>query len=380
MFFGVLIVVSALSSYWFDPWGYFRINGFRSSSFLGDRVWGEERFRKALLLPAVRAETLIAGTSRVGMGFDVDDPDIQRYLGRSFNLGISAATFDEMDAYIRYAIGNQAPRTLLIGLDFGEFFTTSHGSSSFLDLGDSQSASYLGPLQRFGYALWSKGTLYNMMRMTFSAHDSSLYGTYNKANWIEWIRELGLHGSTLKAEEAIVAVWKQKSDWTASAGRLASLDRLLNDACNLNIKVKLFISPYHVRQLLLFDSVELWESFLSWKRKVTEIVEQRDQASCRLMLMDFSRITSFTSESFSSVEDKQNSVEWYFESSHYKPALGVKIVERLWGMESAPVDFGVELNSETIEQEILQMRNELKRYKEDHPEVADELRKLAERY
>ncbi|MES9962412.1 MAG: hypothetical protein ABW116_02635 [Candidatus Sedimenticola sp. 20ELBAFRAG] len=378
--FAALLVLSALSSYWFDPFGYFRINGWRSSSLLGDRVWGSARVRNALLLPVAEPETLVVGTSRVGFGIDVDDPAVKHHVGFGLNLGIPGASFDEMDAYTRYAIGNHPPRTLLIGLDFGEFFTTYNNAPSFLQEVAGESSSYFSLLRRFSYVLWSKDAIRNTMRIAFEEHDSSQSGTFNRAVGLEYIRKRGLHGNVLATEANMVSVWKQRSDWDSYSERLASLDKLLNDACNQGIDVRLFISPYHVRQLLLLDSMDLWSHFLSWKRRVTQIIDGRDQSSCKLTLIDFSRITLLTSESFSLADKRQDSAEWFFESSHYKHALGVKIVERLWGMESAPVDFGVELNSETIEQEILQMRNELKRYKEDHPEVADELRKLAERY
>ncbi len=373
----VILLTSAAVNYWFDPFGYFRIRGWSTSELLGDRVWGEARTVKALALPAVQVETLLAGNSRVGYGIDVGDVELKRFLGTAYNAFIPGATSDDVDAYVRFAIRNNVPERLLVGLDFGQFYLTNNAViPSFLGPANSLVDASDSVLSQISLVLWSTSALKSTRGMVARPADASLNGVGNITVIEESNREVGARASTQDVEKNIFNGWLRSGGKALYSKRLTLFGEILSEVCSKGVEVKLFISPLHVRQLLLIDSMKLHEDFLSWKRDMTDIVEQQRKAACAISLVDFSRVTSFTSESFPPLGDKKSSLEWYWESSHYKPVLGKIVIQRLWKTGGVPQGFGVDLSGEVIDLEISAARDELIQYRDSHPELVKELREV----
>lgn len=375
--FCLLWLVAAVLSYWFDPLGYFRAREWRSSDFLSDRVWGDGRNVSALLLPVAQAETLIGGNSRVGYGFDVADTAVREFTGKAYNLGISGASFDELDAYIRHAVHHHTPETIMLGLDLGQFGLTLQKNPPVIELADDETVGLLARLKAMGYALWSKEALSNILWQAINPHDLTLHGVYNDQLAIKRNREIGVKAASRIVEGHSVSYWRERSDWARYPGRMRLLGRMIDDACGLGIDVKLFISPLHVRQLLLMDVLNLSGRFDDWKRDLVKTVERYRTNDCSVILMDFSGLSDITREAVPPQGDNTSAMQGYLESSHYKPALGRKIVERFWRNDDASVSFGIALTEANIEDQINGMRDELVEFRGSHPELVAELSSIA---
>lgn len=371
--FTLTLVFACAVSYLLDPLGYFRTNGLRSKSFLGERVWGHDRTAKALALSGLRPDTLLLGTSRVKQGFDIDDPEIQKYIGNAYNLALSAATMDEMDRFIRYALIFHTPSNIIIGLDFSQFETVqSRVTPAFMDNDASALGRIVGMLQRIGFALWSKNALISAAEMSFKKHSNYLNGSRNLDHKERKLQRIGVRAQSLAFERSIASRLKHGSDMTYK-GSLDTLDLVADYACSKNIHIRLFISPLHIRQLLLLKTLGLQENFFSWKRDLTDITEKHRRYGCGIDLVDFSRISEYTTEPLPAIDDLKTSPHWYWESSHYKAALGKLVIRRLWDRKHAIHDFGISLNSEGIDHEIQASRDELIQYQNTHPELVKEM-------
>ncbi len=366
-------LVLAVVNYLFDPLGYFRLNDLRTSSFMKDKVWGDIRTSKALALSTVQPETLLVGTSRVGNGFNVKAPAIRRYLGQAYNLALSGGTFDEFDLYVRYAMQYHTPTTLIIGLDYGQFLLNQRKNSlTFMEEISSPQDSLGSLLHRLRYVLWSRA----LLEMAVMPYSHSLEGVSNVDKKANIIKKFDAYAVTKKTETSIIKRWSWKFNGSYYAQRMASLDQLLADTCAQGIQVKLFISPYHIRQLLLLKIMGLQEAFLNWKGQLNDIYEQHQKVNCPVSLMDFSRISTYTSEKFPSLENKESPPQWFWESSHYKFALGELMIKRLWEIDKDLLNFGVKLDGKVIHHEINASRDELNKYYVSHPELVRELREL----
>jgi hypothetical protein len=70
-------------------------------------------------------------------------------------------------------------------------------------------------------------------------------------------------------------------------------------------------------------------------------------------------------------------MHWYFDSSHYTPAAGDLILDRIFNFKSAdrtvPNDFGVLITSQNIEAHLGHIRTAREHYQKIHPEDISEI-------
>ncbi len=375
--FLLILLISGSVSYLLDPFGYFRLYGLRTTALLGNRVWGDDQLSKALALPWLRPDTLLLGNSRVKQGFDIDDPDIEKYIGNAYNLAIGGATLDEIDKFTRYAMSYHIPSNLIIGLDFGQFTRVNRAIiPTFMEHDTTIVGRIGGTLHRLIFALWSKNTLMTAAGMSYNTYSHYLNGSRNIAAKEKTLREHGSKARSKIIEKFIATQIRHNAYSHAYKSRLDILNQVAGYACKNSIRVKLFISPPHIRQLLLLKVIGLQEQFYSWKRELTHITEQHRVDGCNIDLVDFSGIIEYTTEPFPPTGYLATSPNWYWESSHYKPALGKLIIQRLWDHNNAPHNFGTTLNSATIDREIRSSREELNQYHNSHPKLVKELQNI----
>ena len=141
------------------------------------------------------------------------------------------------------------------------------------------------------------------------------------------------------------------------------------------ITVKLFISPIHARQLEAIRIMNLYPIFEQWKRDLVTILSEE---KANYTLWDFTGYNQWTTEAIPA--DPKQTMRWYWESSHYKIALGNKVLDRLFAdyFESQQDDFGVILTSEGIEMHLAQIRWARQAYQRNYPQEIKELKTLAQ--
>jgi hypothetical protein len=73
-------------------------------------------------------------------------------------------------------------------------------------------------------------------------------------------------------------------------------------------------------------------------------------------------------------------MRWYWESSHFKAALGTLLLDRLYGLPasaSLPDDFGIEIPPERVEAWILKTRQARTAYAQSHGAEVRDVERLA---
>ncbi|MBT6050167.1 MAG: hypothetical protein HOG49_25505, partial [Candidatus Scalindua sp.] len=140
----------------------------------------------------------------------------------------------------------------------------------------------------------------------------------------------------------------------------------------------------HARQSETIVARGIWNDFEKWKRKLVELNEQvaLEQNRELFPIWDFSGYNSYTTESVTENGDKESTMQWYWESSHYKKELGDLVLDRIFNYKHPDRvvndDFGVLLNSDTIEPHLRQIRNDQLLWRQSYTEDVAEIEALKE--
>lgn len=372
-----IFLLGAALNFTLDPLGYFRNHGLHPGIFLGDRVWGDDRMVHDLSIDTYRPNTLIAGNSRVKHGFAVDDRQLSEPLGAILNLALPGANFDELDRYIRRILENQALSNLLIGLDVGQFLHSRDRVARIEHHHRLNSEEDLlpAPVKKLGAAFWSKNTYLASAKVMLSPHDTTLNGGANPETMLEILETSG-HRRMTRVVEARMALHYSRFNPEVYVERMAAMDALLADVCLKNTSVRLFISPMHIRQLLLIREMGHLGLFFNWKAQLANRVSHYRQEGCPVTLTDFSTISRFTSEPFPEPGDKQHRMQWYWESSHYNHKMGRMVIDRLWNNDDSLEGFGENLTAENIAGWLDEERDNLNALVRNQPILVKEVSEL----
>lgn len=135
--------------------------------------------------------------------------------------------------------------------------------------------------------------------------------------------------------------------------------------CHKNdIRLILFVSPTHARQLELIAYAGLWDIFEEWKRQLVianEAVAKRFGKE-PFALHDFSGYNAWTSESLPTEEGAEARMKYYWESSHYTHVLGDIVLEALFSNTERGDGFGNKLTPESVEDVLRSIRKERRWY------------------
>jgi hypothetical protein len=125
------------------------------------------------------------------------------------------------------------------------------------------------------------------------------------------------------------------------------------------------IPPIHALQLVTLDAMGLWPSFERWKRDVAEIASAAEE----VRLWDFAYCHALAAEAVPAQGDATTRMEWWIESSHFRPELGDVVLRRvLRRPEAGHAKYGVELTSDNVRSRLVRMRQSLDAYVATHPD------------
>lgn len=373
----VIFILGAALNFALDPLGYFRNHGLHPGTFLGNRVWGDERAAFDLSIDSYRPDTVIAGNSRVRHGFAVDDARLREQLGVMLNLGLPGADIGELDRYIRKVLDNNPRSDLMIGLDFEQFLRRRapddhSGHSAPLHPGRLLPDS----VRNLVSALWSENAFRASAELLVMPHNSTLDGGSNTELVHRRVRISGHRQMTRRTETRIAQRYSEVDQGVFNA-RVATLGALLTEVCRKGTTTRLFISPIHVRQLLLIRELGQLGLYLSWKARLATMVSQLQERDCAVKLTDFSVISEHTSEPFPEPGDRQHRMQWYWESSHYNHRMGHMIIDRLLTKEEGRLDFGITVTADNVSGLLKEERNKLNALANDQPMLVKEIGKMA---
>jgi hypothetical protein len=128
------------------------------------------------------------------------------------------------------------------------------------------------------------------------------------------------------------------------------------------IRIIPFINPLHADFLVLIDKAGLWPLMDEWKRRVVTIAAEQESVT----LWDFSSFDDHATESVDDLAAKGEGLRWFWEPSHYRQALGDKLLSAMLAAScpggTAELALGAALTPANIERHLATLRSRRDRF------------------
>jgi hypothetical protein len=365
----VLLLLVSTTSFVVDPAGFFHYRGIHLGDAAHKKLRASALTVKSLALPALNPRVVIIGTSRVALGYDIASFESDYLPADRYNLGLPGMTMEEAELLIRELGNKEKLRDLFVALDYGMFTMSRPPRDEFTKIAsgeDSYGSSILGKLMRYKFALFSPKVMKSILFRARNSPDLSGFWTRESQHAS---RSKGHRVLTHRAERAKVAREPQQFGYER---QLESFRRTLKVLGRMPVRKYIFVNPAHVRRLVLFTVSGQQQRYISWlDDMIREVCEQ--PADTMPMLTVFSGVNKITTEPFPPLGDKNTQMQWYWESNHFKPATGVKVLESLTNPRELGDDFGKVLTCNNRKQFLAMFEKQWNDYIRENPDIVAEI-------
>jgi len=367
-----------------DPYNIWNILEIKRINSEKSELAAHERIFKTVGLARQAAKTVILGTSRSDIGLDPTHPA----LGvEGLNLGISAQPNHESRLFFDHAVETMGSKTFVIGLDF--FVANSLLKQPPDFVADNYEAGRSAALIASVSTL--KDSLKTLIKRKTEPGDTWTpqglsSGLDKKVKKDLGHRKMMAFSEMVYFTEHYLAPPACSFQFIANDGKPTPIEEIraiLIRAHRDHIVLKLLISPSHARQWETLAAADRWTQWEDWKHRLVKMNEEEARRAGQppFPLWDFSGYNSITTETVPPLGDTQTMMRWYFDSSHYTPAAGDLVLDRIFNYKSpdrtVPDDFGVLLTPQNIEAHLARIRSDRARYRESHPQDVAEIETMA---
>ena len=352
-----------------DPYRLFGTAEIAGWTALKPRIYEQRGIAKTYQLERIVPATLLLGNSRVEIGLDPESAQWPRDSGPVFNAAEGGASLFVAWRRLQEAIAVSPPKVVILGLDFPDFLERPSDPQASLPPPSADERRLLvnrdglpnpdRPAQiwrdQLAATLTIDGLLDSIITLTDQKPWSSVTMTTHGFNPLHEYRVHVQRSGYYALFAQKNAVYQKQYgmsrhpdfDDTSRSASFHFLDRIMLLAQEHSFRLILFIPPYHAQYLDILHQAKLWSSFEAWKRALVRTISARsDPLRGSITLLDFSGYNQFTTEPVPRQGDLRTEMSWYWESGHYKPALGDEIIARFFGAKS---HFGQELTPSTID-------------------------------
>ena len=340
-----------------DPYRLFRlvdVAGFNAVKPRPDHYQSEIKLAGA---QALRPAIVLMGNSRIDVGVDPESKQLGAAKRSAYNLAIpGTGVGTSRQQFDRLRAAGAAPATMLLGVEFFDFLLEPDGAD----------APGKPPPTGLARHRWKIDTVFSLdalldavktLRIQNDADAGTMTGRgFNPLfDYLRIAREEGYHAIFLQrarenarnfslAPHGIVRTRSHGSaEWRDLGG-------LLDAAAREKTEIHLVIYPYHAQLMVMMEQTGLWPVFEQWKLRLLGEVARLNAAhpSARVMLWDFSGYGVLQCEPIPAKGDIVHGTRWYWESGHFKAALGERILERVFGaadIGAGVAEFGVRLDT-----------------------------------
>ena len=384
-----LLLLLAGINLFVNPYGYFDTPKIAGINELALGFNHRLPLAKALAVDHLRPASIVIGNSRAETGYDPEHPALG---GRpSYNLAFGGANIQTVRRYVLEALAAGRLRHVVLVLDFSMFdpsvWKEETSSEVLLTDGAGHRRGAWHEIKRFATILLS-GTALSDSWWSL-AHQRKPVARYlpsglrdDAADLDQVMREGGHHDAAVRAESSFLAAALRDLDspqGRASYRRaLAELRDIVAVADAHGIRLTLVFNPVHARQNYLFEAAGLWPAYEQWK---ADMLAEAGRGKANV-LWDFSGVSSCTAESLPSKGDTSTRMRWYRETSHFRPALGNKVLDRIGGLgaDAECQEFGEVLVAETLPRSLAAQRKRLVEWIAGHSQDVAEIDALARLY
>jgi hypothetical protein len=326
------------------------------------RVYQQAALAKTTLLERARPATLLIGNSRIEIGFDPDSAEWPAAAQPVFNAAEAGTSLWTAARRLEDADAVAPPKLVVVGLDFPDFMQRPSDPASPLPLKSADDKRMRvdrngQPNPERALQMWRDrfaatltfDALYDSVA-TLLGQDRQSGVTMTQAG-LNPLREysiavhrIGYAGLFQQKNEVYAAQYRRAPALDYSdPGRIESfryLARIIAAARAHDEHLILVIHPYHAQYLDLLKNAGLWPAFAAWKDALVRTVAASRMPAGAITLYDFSGYNAVSTEPVPKEGDHRSTMRWYWESGHYKSALGDKMIARFFGRDPS---FGIDL-------------------------------------
>jgi hypothetical protein len=304
-------------------------------------------------------DLVILGTSRPKAGLPARHPAYGS--NRVCNLAVDAARMSEAAAMVEYVARRQPVRHFVLFLDFAMF-----RSSTFYmyDFAESRFNPRVSLFEYHCKNLIGSGAF----DRSWQATSRRLLGRELRPGQTNGFYAHRLRPNTAQRElfgRELRSVAFAYSAMRPAQEQLDHFRRVLRFCRAQRIQLTLVMNPVHALDLELWRAGGNWEGLENWKRGIVALVNQEGLTDS-VPVWDFSGYSTFTTEPLPPPADTKQRMQFYYESSHYTPALGGIVLERILGQVTN--DLGRTISTASIEEHLQSIRKDREAYARTHAE------------
>lgn len=392
-----------------DPYGMYHLIDLKEVNRHKQAIYHRVRLAKAYDVRRIQPQSIILGTSRTHLGIRPSHPAWSADAKPIYNLAFDGATTKEMYYYLRHANAVHPLRRVLLGLDTYHLTNAPAAIRPDFDpqllLSDdsfwSRAQVFLADLRLLiSFDTLKDGVVTILSQQQappewFAADGQRLGEVFFRQPW-EHFQTLGPRAyfdEIDKNEVSYKLEWRKpqktaspvKKSPDAEADPVTSLgyvQKIVEFSRAHNIELMVYITPSHVHQMELDALTGGWPAIENGKRALVKMLAEDASAHpgrTAIVVFDFSGYSSVTTESLPPVGSRDE-MKYYWESSHFKDRTGDLVLNRIFNRGEVPADFGVRLDSATIESSLAEIRQRQTAYRLAYPDDVALLRGYIERY
>ena len=336
-----------------------------------------ERIFKTVKLARTHADVVFIGTSRTDIGIGREQPALNGK--KLLNLSTFGQPIHETRRLFELVVQNGKPHTVVIGLDFFSFNALFAPPSDYVE----ENYSALRPVSLLLSISALADSLNKYKHPVPVGGDCCFANGFRSATDPAYL--MGKYHHYFSASERMYLMEKylpypQCAFAFAPAGHedqssLSDLRAIFELAQHAHIDLRIFISPSHARQWETLAASGLWNKWEAWKKQIVTLNEKEAGRAGRssFPIWDFSGYDAVSGEDLPDAGE-QRLMRGYSDSSHFVPAVGQRLVARIFGGED---EWGVILSASNIESNLSRIRTARQQYRFSHSLDVSEIEALA---
>jgi hypothetical protein len=381
--FMLALIGVALLSLYVDPYRLFHLPRRLDDAIARPRATQHVVLTKTLGIAQVRPRTVVLGNSRAEIGFDPGASAWPASWQPVYNAAIPGAGLGQSVEMLAVALRSGEVRHVVVGLEFLDFLMDPDEP-----LADERDGDERTPLRTRWEALRTLLTLDSAVDSVVTlasvgnayAPDVTARGFNPLRQYVLDARRDGYAALFLQRDTENARSYARQPHALFRRGTQTSdtwrdLERLLTLAQRAGVQVDLVVYPYHAHTLELLRDAGLWPAFEAWKTRLAETVA-RHNGTRACALWDFSGYHAYARERVPARAERSVEMAWYWEAGHFKPALGERVLQRMYGAP-AGADFGRCLTEATVPAALSAIREEREVYAAQEPETVARLAALS---
>lgn len=332
-----------------------------------------------------RPDALILGTSRAGRGYSPQHPAFAGY--KAYNAALPAVSLYEMLRVLQHAQATRPLERVVLGLDNRVFYADRDGNGAFSEArlsvdaqGRPQARLFTATLPDYAASLLSTDALLASVRAIrtqgwtrLTLDDDGLWRSVGDA----FDSHAGFRAMTINTFDRYRRYAADPFRIERSVEPLREILRLCHRA---GIDLRMIVPPSHAWHFEAMEHSGMVERFDEIRRAIVTTNEKvaREFGRSPYPVWDFSGYRGHNIEP--APETKDDRPAWFWETVHFKPALGNAVLDEVFAPADAPSPvLGVKIDQTNIDTHLAAWHAARRMWLETHVAEAAQIKGMYER-